>query len=99
LRLIAAYGQGPTGMNRWAADVRSDGDPFVFLEAIPIPFMRQFIEDVLIFQWQYAAALRIRANSLDDMAAGNYPRFSPIKAAPRGTRAPPETCSATALKG
>ena len=34
LRLIAAYGQGPAGMSRWADQIREHGDPFVFLEAI-----------------------------------------------------------------
>lgn len=99
LKLIAAYGQGPAGMNRWAEGVRNHGDPFVFLEAIPSSFMRQFVEDVLVFQWQYAAALRLRASSLDDLAAGVYPRFAPIKAVPGGMRARPEFCSGAALKG
>jgi hypothetical protein len=86
-------------MNRWAEGVRNHGDPFVFLEAIPSSFMRQFVEDVLVFQWQYAAALRLRASSLDDLAAGVYPRFAPIKAVPGGMRARPEFCSGAALKG
>jgi soluble lytic murein transglycosylase-like protein len=92
LRLIAAYGQGPAGMNRWAEGIRDHGDPFVFLEAIPVPAMRQFIEDVLVFQWQYADALRLRASSLDELAAGAYPRFAPIKAVPGGMRARPDAC-------
>ncbi len=99
LRLIAAYGQGPTGMNRWADGIHYGGDPFLFLEAIPSPFMRQFVEDVLVYHWQYAAAMRLRASSLDDLAAGLYPRFTPIKALPGGMRARPETCPAPALKG
>jgi soluble lytic murein transglycosylase-like protein len=99
LRLIAAYGQGPTGMNRWAESIRDSGDPFVFLEAMPSTFMRQFVEDVLIYHWQYAAALRLRASSLDDLAAGIYPRFTPIKAVPGGMRARQETCPAAAFNG
>jgi soluble lytic murein transglycosylase len=99
LKLIAAYGQGPTGMNRWADTIRDHGDPFVFLETIPNPFMRQFIEDVLLFQWQYAAAFRLRASSLDELAAGILPRFSPIKAVPGGMRAQPETCRGTGQNG
>jgi hypothetical protein len=86
-------------MNRWAEAIRSNGDPFLFLEATPSPFMRQFVEDVLVFHWQYASAMRLRASSLDDLAAGIYPRFSPIKAVPGGMRARPETCPAPALKG
>ena len=89
LKLIAAYGQGPTGMSHWGDTIRAHDDPFVFLETIPSPFMRQFVEDVLVYQWQYAAALRLRASSLDDLAAGVYPRFTPIKIAPGGTRALP----------
>jgi soluble lytic murein transglycosylase len=92
LKLIAAYGEGPAGMSHWAETIRSHDDPFTFLEAIPIPFMRQFVEDVLVYQWQYAAALRLRASSLDDLAAGIYPRFTPIKTASGGTRAQPESC-------
>jgi soluble lytic murein transglycosylase-like protein len=99
LKLIAAYGQGPTGMNHWAAEIRDHNDPFVFLEAIPSPFMRQFVEDVLTFQWQYAAALRLQASSLDELAAGIYPRFTPIKAVPGGMRARPEVCPAPGLNG
>jgi soluble lytic murein transglycosylase len=98
LKLIAAYGQGPTGMSHWAETVRAHDDPFVFLETIPNPFMRQFVEDVLVYQWQYAAALRLRASSLDDLAAGNYPRFAPIKTAP-GTRAQSESCPVMAAGG
>ena len=99
LKLIAAYGQGPTGMNHWAAGIRDPEDPFVFLEAIPSDFMRQFVEDVLVFHWQYAAALRLRASSLDDLASGVYPRFTPIKAAPGGARARPEVCPFAPSRG
>ena len=100
LKLIAAYGQGPTGMNRWAENIRANGDPFLFLEAIPSAFMRQFVEDVLVFHWQYAAALRLRASSLDDLAVGIYPRFTPIRSVPGGLRARAEACPGpAALRG
>ena len=94
LRVIAAYGQGPAGMNKWAEGVRDHGDPFVFLESIPTAFMRQFVEDVLVYHWQYAAALRLRASSLDDLASGVYPRFTPIRSIPGGMKARPEVCAA-----
>ena len=98
-RLIAAYGQGPNGMNKWAEGIHDHGDPFVFLEAIPSAFMRQFVEDVLIYQWQYAAALRLRASSLDDMTAGRYPHFTPIKAVPGGTRVTIQACPLASDRG
>ncbi len=99
LRLIAAYGQGPSGMNKWAEGIRDHGDPFVFLETIPSAFMRQFVEDVLVYHWQYAAALRLRASSLDDLATGTYPRFTPIKAIPGGMKSRQEICPATPARG
>ncbi len=99
LKLIAAYGQGPAGMNHWAEKIRDNDDPFVFLEAIPSPFMRQFVEDVLTFQWQYAAALRLRATSLDELAAGLRPRFTPIKAGPGGMKTRLEVCPAALARG
>jgi hypothetical protein len=61
--------------------------------------MRQFVEDVLIYHWQYAAALRVRASSLDALATGTYPKFTPIKAAPGGTKVPAAACSGMGLKG
>ena len=61
--------------------------------------MRQFVEDVLIYHWQYAGALRLRASSLDDLAAGIYPRFAPIKDVPGGMKVKAEMCEAVALKG
>jgi hypothetical protein len=81
-------------MNRWAAGVRDENDPFVFLEVIPSPFMRQFVEDVLMYQWQYAAALRLRAGSLDELAAGIYPSFALVKAVAGGARTGPVSCAA-----
>ncbi len=98
-RLIAAYGQGPAGMNRWAETIRDRDDPFVFLEAMPSAFMRQFVEDVLVFHWQYAAALRTPAISLDDLAAGVYPRFTPIKSVSGGDKTHPDACPFAASLG
>ena len=99
LKVIAAYGQGPSGMNRWAETVKDHGDPFVFLEAIPSAFMRQFVEDVLVYHWQYAAALRLRASSLDELANGVYPRFTPIKATRGGLKAKADICGPAPARG
>ena len=55
IRLLAGYGQGQGGLRKWVDGVRDEGDPLMFIEAIPNGNTRQFIEDALVYSWQYAA--------------------------------------------
>ncbi len=73
LRVLAAYAQGLSGMKRWVDAVRDDGDPFLFLEAMPNLATKAFIEDTLMHSWRYASAMQRAAASLDDLAAFRYP--------------------------
>ena len=75
LRLLAAYNAGPSAMARWAAAIRDQGDPFLFLEAIPIDETRAFVPRVLAHTWRYASRMRLPTPSLDDLAAGQWPRY------------------------
>jgi soluble lytic murein transglycosylase-like protein len=75
LRLLAGYGQGLFGLKRWADSVNDQGDPLLFLEAIPNPATRSFIQDILAWSWHYAAALKLPAASLDALAAGHFPHL------------------------
>jgi soluble lytic murein transglycosylase len=75
IRLLAAYKQGPFELRRWADQVNAAGDPLMFLEAMPNPVTRAFVEDILAWSWRYAAALRLPAMSLDALAAGRFPRL------------------------
>ncbi len=76
LRLLAAYNSGPTAFARWSADMRDNGDPLLFIESIPIDETRAFVPRVLAYTWIYAARLGLPAPSLDDLAAGEWPRYS-----------------------
>jgi soluble lytic murein transglycosylase-like protein len=78
LRLLASYNAGLGGYLRWADSMRDDGDPLLFIEAIPNDETRRFVERVLTYTWIYAARLHVPAPSLDDMAAGQFPRFTPV---------------------
>ncbi|HVC60497.1 MAG TPA: lytic transglycosylase domain-containing protein [Acetobacteraceae bacterium] len=78
LRLLASYNAGPGGFLRWSATLRDDGDPLLFIEAIPNDETRRFVERALTYTWIYAARLHLPAPSLDDMAAGEFPRFTPV---------------------
>ena len=75
IRLLASYNAGPAGFARWAGTIRDDGDPLLFIEAIPIDETRAFIPRVLTYTWIYAARLRLPSPSLDELAAGAWPRY------------------------
>jgi soluble lytic murein transglycosylase-like protein len=75
IRLLAGYGQGQGSLRKWVDAVRDDGDPLMFIEAIPSGSTRSFIQDALVYSWHYAAELHLPAASLDALAAGRYPRL------------------------
>jgi len=73
LRLLAGYGQGQGGLRKWVDAIRDNGDPLLFLEAIPNGNTRVFIEESLGYSWHYAAMMHLPAASLDALAAGHFP--------------------------
>ena len=77
LRLLASYNNGPNGYLQWAGTIRDDNDPLLFIEAIPNDQTRRFVERTLTYIWLYAARLHMPAPSLDEMADGAFPRFTP----------------------
>ena len=79
LRLLATYNSGPGGFIKWAGSIRDGGDPLLFIEAVPIDETRTFIPRVLAYSWIYAARLRLPAASLDELAAGVWPRYHPAQ--------------------
>ena len=80
LYLLASYNAGAGSLARWFGTLRDHGDPLLFLEAIPVDETRAFVGDVLTYTWLYAAQLHLPAPSLDALAAGEFPRFTPLAA-------------------
>jgi soluble lytic murein transglycosylase len=78
IRLLAGYNAGPGNFLHWIGDIRDNDDPLLFIEAIPVPETRNFVSDVLAASWIYAARLHRPAPSLDSLAAGEFPRFTPL---------------------
>jgi soluble lytic murein transglycosylase len=78
MRLLAGYNGGPGNILHWIGDIRDDDDPLLFIEAIPVAETRNFVADVLAASWIYAARLHRPAPSLDSLAAGEFPRFTPL---------------------
>jgi soluble lytic murein transglycosylase-like protein len=77
IRVLAAYNAGPGNLMKWLPAHGHRDDPFLFIEAIPFDETRGFVQQVLTFSWIYASRLGLPAPSLDQLAAGSFPRFSP----------------------
>ena len=78
IRVLAGYNAGPGSVAHWNDTVRDKDDPLLFIEAIPNDETRAFVRQVLTYTWIYAARLGLPAPSLDEIAAGEFPRFTPL---------------------
>jgi soluble lytic murein transglycosylase-like protein len=76
IRLLASYNAGPGKCATW--NIRDGGDPLLFIEAIPIEQTRVFVQRALAYTWIYAGRLNLPAPSLDELAAGGFPRFRQV---------------------
>jgi len=77
LRILAAYNSGPGSFQRWYANMKDGGDPLLFIEAIPKMETRLFVQRALAYSWIYAARMQRPSSSLNELAAGAFPRFVP----------------------
>ena len=76
IRLLASYNAGPGNLARWSVAMRDNGDPLLFIEAIPAWETRAFVQRVLAYSWIYAARMNLPTASLDQLSAGAFPRFT-----------------------
>ena len=73
--LTTAYNGGPGNLSRWLDSINFKGDPFLFIESIPAPETRGYIERVLTNFWIYRSKLGQPARSLDMSASGDWPVY------------------------
>ena len=83
IRILASYNAGPGNVLRWTASMRGQDDPLMFMEAIPVAETRAFVPRALAYAWLYAAQMHLPSPSLDALAAGEFPRFTPESQARR----------------
>jgi soluble lytic murein transglycosylase len=76
IRLLAAYNAGPGNLLKWLPVHGHRDDPFLFIEAIPLDETRTYLHRVLAYSWIYASRLGVPSRSLDQIAAGEFPRFA-----------------------
>ncbi|MGE0714382.1 MAG: transglycosylase SLT domain-containing protein [Alphaproteobacteria bacterium] len=74
--MVAAYNGGIGRVGRWLNEVDHDGDPLLFMEAVPAAETRQFIERVLAAMWIYQLRLGQPSPTLDAVAAGRWPVYA-----------------------
>jgi soluble lytic murein transglycosylase len=86
LRVLAAYNAGPASLAHWTEAMGEVDDPLLFIEIIPNDETRAYVPRSLAYAWLYAARMNLPSPSLDELAAGRWPRFS-AEAAPPSVRA------------
>lgn len=82
LMLAVAYNAGPGNLAKWRAQgaigqIGYDQDPLLFIESIPFAETRQYVERVLSYYWIYQERLGAAQTSLDALASGAWPIYSP----------------------
>ncbi len=76
--LAAAWNGGPGNLNKWWRRTNHMNDPLFFIESIPSRETRIFIERVLANLWIYRDRLGQPRPSLDAIAAGKWPVYTPL---------------------
>ncbi len=76
LKVLGSYNGGPGNFASWARSIRDQGDPLLFIAAIPNGQTRHFVEATLTYTWLYAERLGLPQPSLDSLAQGQFPRFT-----------------------
>jgi soluble lytic murein transglycosylase-like protein len=77
-RLAVAWNGGPGNLQKWRRQIKHGNDPLLFIESIPSPETRVFIERLLANLWIYRDRMGQPAPSLDALAAGNWPVYTAL---------------------
>lgn len=75
--MAVAYNGGPGNLRKWKREVAIE-DPLLFIESIPNPESRDFVEKVLTNYWIYRQRLGLTPTSRDRVAAGQLPLYDAL---------------------
>ena len=76
--MLAAWNGGPGNLNKWRRSTDFNNDPLLFIEAIPSRETRNFVEKVMANLWIYRHRFGEPTPSLDALAAGEWPTYTPV---------------------
>ncbi len=73
--MMTAYNAGPGNLLKWKKTIRDNDDPLLFIEVIPARQTRIYIERVMANYWIYCTRFGNEDRSLEDLAAGRWPKL------------------------
>ncbi len=74
-KVIAAFNAGPTPVTRWAARLRDNGDPLLWIESIPYWETRGYVGTILRNYWVYQQQNGKATATAQALAEGKWPKF------------------------
>jgi soluble lytic murein transglycosylase-like protein len=77
VRTVAGYNGGPGNVMRWDGSLNASADPLLYIASIPFNETRDFVQRVLANYWMYQIRLGQPTPSLDQIAAHEWPRYTP----------------------
>ncbi len=77
VRTAAGYNGGPGNVMRWDNSLNASQDPLLYIASIPLNETRDFVQRVLANYWMYQIRLGQPTPSLDQIAAHEWPRYTP----------------------
>jgi soluble lytic murein transglycosylase-like protein len=77
VRTTASYNGGIGNVYRWDASLNASQDPMLYIASIPLNETRDFVQRVLTNYWMYQIRLGQPTPSLDQIAAHEWPRYTP----------------------
>jgi len=78
LRMATAYNAGPGNLAKWRRKMGGVDDPLLFIESLPSRETRDFVEKVVANLWIYRGRLGQPLPTLDAVAAGDWPAYTPL---------------------
>jgi soluble lytic murein transglycosylase-like protein len=77
VRTVAGYNGGPGNVMRWDNSLNASQDPLLYVASIPLNETRDFVQRVMSNYWMYQIRLGQPTPSLDQIAAHEWPRYTP----------------------
>ncbi len=73
MHLLASYNAGPGTLLRWQKHLEGIRDPLLFMERLPSPETRNYLEQVIASYWIYRERMGLDNPTLEQLARGRWP--------------------------
>ncbi len=72
---LASYNAGPGNVRRWKKEIGPNEDPLLFIESLPAPETRHYIQKVMRNIWLYQNKLDQNVTGLEQIARNQWPIY------------------------